>query len=872
MTNTWRVGLVALAVTCLVVPGRAAGPITYDFEGASIGTFTPFAQTVGGVTATFSSPLDLTGPKFSVQSASTTFFTLSLFSGRYLYPNNLGVAPLRITFSAPLGSISLTFATAESHIASRMYLSAYLGATPVGTINTPGAYIAGDTYPQGTITFDAAVFDRVELSVPPQGAEPAVAFMVDTVVVNTAAPPAPALQATWNLEEGDGQVAADSVGTNVGQLGSTPAADANDPSWGAGRTGGGLSFAGTHYLQVPTAAALSPGTITLEAWVRSAVSPGVHQYVVAKGANPACTTGSYGLRTGDTAGLEFLVYGSGGSAVVSPPSSAALWDGRWHFAAATFDGLTARLFIDGEEIGAGTAAPSAFAIDYTAAPDQRLAIGSYLGGACGPGIMSFAGDIDQVSLWSGALTAADIAQRFLLLNLPFATETILSATPAGTSNQGEPVVLAASVTSNNGAPAGTVEFLDGADSLGIVPLVNGAAELTVSTLTLGSHTLSASFAPETGFDPSVSGSLVHTVVAPPPADTTTTLGVSPNPSVYTQEVTLTAAVAARGGAVPTGDVQFLDGGTLLGVAALSAGTATLTTSTLPVGSRTLTALFVGNPEFASSTSDTVSQIVEKANTATTLAVSPAAPAVGQVVTLTATVGMIAPASGPSSGDVGFYDGAALLGTVVLAGEQALLTTSALAAGSHRIVARYAGTPEANASESAAMLLTVSPAADATATVVTSSSNPVLLHRGPETVKYRAAVAPLSGTTIPTGTVAFYDNGVLIETRKLHHGEATVSVKYRTAGTHVITAAYSGSDVFSGSTSAPLTVIVTSSVAEWMTYWWRRHDGHWWTHRDDDRWRQDSDRDEWWRRSGPWDGGPPNFRRQAFAAGEPDDAP
>ena len=59
-------------------------------------------------------------------------------------------------------------------------------------------------------------------------------------------------------------------------------------------------------------------------------------------------------------------------------------------------------------------------------------------------------------------------------------------------------------------------------------------------------------------------------------------------------VTFTATVATTGTGTPVGSVQFFDGATSLGTVALNAsGQATLTTSTLPVGTRSITAQYLG---------------------------------------------------------------------------------------------------------------------------------------------------------------------------------------------------------------------------------------------------------------------------------------
>jgi hypothetical protein len=83
----------------------------------------------------------------------------------------------------------------------------------------------------------------------------------------------------------------------------------------------------------------------------------------------------------------------------------------------------------------------------------------------------------------------------------------------------------------------------------------------------------------------------------------TAVSSSRNPSTFGQTVTFTATVSATasGSATPTGTVTFLDDGTQLGVAALSRGTGTFTTTSLAVGSHTITASYGGDPNFNAST-------------------------------------------------------------------------------------------------------------------------------------------------------------------------------------------------------------------------------------------------------------------------------
>ena len=91
--------------------------------------------------------------------------------------------------------------------------------------------------------------------------------------------------------------------------------------------------------------------------------------------------------------------------------------------------------------------------------------------------------------------------------------------------------------------------------------------------------------------------------------TTITLSSSPNPSFGGQEVTLTAMVASPG-SVPSGTVTFFDGTTPLGTATLTdGGVATITVSSLLVGSHAISAQYSGDNVLSPSTSTVVIQVV-----------------------------------------------------------------------------------------------------------------------------------------------------------------------------------------------------------------------------------------------------------------------
>ena len=92
-----------------------------------------------------------------------------------------------------------------------------------------------------------------------------------------------------------------------------------------------------------------------------------------------------------------------------------------------------------------------------------------------------------------------------------------------------------------------------------------------------------------------------------PAASSTALSASATSITAGQSVTLTATVTGPSGntTTPTGTVTFKDGATTLGTGTLSAGVATYATTSLPIGSDSITAVYAGDTNFNGSTSSAV---------------------------------------------------------------------------------------------------------------------------------------------------------------------------------------------------------------------------------------------------------------------------
>ena len=164
------------------------------------------------------------------------------------------------------------------------------------------------------------------------------------------------------------------------------------------------------------------------------------------------------------------------------------------------------------------------------------------------------------------------------------------------------VLLAATVTSTNGTPTGSITFTDNGATLATQGLLNGTTSLTYTGLLAQTHTITATYTP-TGFF-AASSIACSEVVTPLP--TTSSLTVTPSTSTYGSSVTLTATVSPSvlpGPGIPTGVVTFYDGPTSIAVMPLDAsGHANFSTANLAVGAHTLTATYSGSTTFSSSTS------------------------------------------------------------------------------------------------------------------------------------------------------------------------------------------------------------------------------------------------------------------------------
>lgn len=403
-----------------------------------------------------------------------------------------------------------------------------------------------------------------------------------------------------------------------------------------------------------------------------------------------------------------------------------------------------------------------------------------------------------VATYSGNSGYATSASAGLTQVVQLATTTVQVSSSINPSYGGNEVAFTAVVSGNGGVPTGTVTFLDGTTQIGQGSLnASGQVSVKISSLTPGTHTITASYGGDAEDSPGTSA--LSQIVQQ--AATAISLVSSNNPAIAGTAITFGATVSSNG-SIPSGQLELMEGSNVLATSSISAtGAAQFTLNALSVGTHNLVAYFPGSTLNAAATSAPVVQIINAGNTATILASSANPSSVGSGVTFSATV---TGQGNQPTGTVTFSEGANALGTGVLNSQGvAVFSTSSLTLGAHSITANYAGDSTHNASAPATLLQEVQ---QITATSLTSSLNPSLVG---DSIVVTTNVTGGSNQSV-TGNVSFYDAGALLGTAALNSGTASLAVSTLGAGSHIIIAKYSGDQGSLPSQSATLTQVVNTA--------------------------------------------------------------
>lgn len=204
------------------------------------------------------------------------------------------------------------------------------------------------------------------------------------------------------------------------------------------------------------------------------------------------------------------------------------------------------------------------------------------------------------------------------------TMTVLS-TSADPSVYGQALTIQASVAttvlpSAAVTPTGTVIFKTGGTTIGVgsIDPVTGIATVVTSALPVGPQTLSAAYAGDGSFGPSMDTEPQTVLKAD--VDVTVSTESGGSSTLFGEPETFIAMIAAQPPAtgLPTGTVDFRDGASpIAGCAArpVVEGVAVCTTAALPVGARTVHADYGGDANFNTGTGSRAHTVTDSADLA-----------------------------------------------------------------------------------------------------------------------------------------------------------------------------------------------------------------------------------------------------------------
>jgi hypothetical protein len=280
---------------------------------------------------------------------------------------------------------------------------------------------------------------------------------------------------------------------------------------------------------------------------------------------------------------------------------------------------------------------------------------------------------------------------------------------------------------------------------------------------------------------SAAGSMYTLVPAPVPVLSQTTLLLAAQ-SVYGMP---SATIGVTTNALPpTGNVELLDGTTVVATTPLKNGTVVVSLASLPVGAHQIQAIYAGDAFNASSASASVKLNITPASL--TVSATPLSAAYGAALpALTGTIaGLLAQDVATTS--VQFSTSATAVSPV----------------GTYSILATLTGASSANYAlivSASSGIFTIVPAASSLALQTPSSSSyaglPILL----------TAQVTSSTAAVPSGVVQFFDAGTLIATQTTSSGVVSTTYIPSASGTHSLTASFGDNPNFLPSSSAALVV-------------------------------------------------------------------
>jgi hypothetical protein len=820
-TKTFTIALVTTSLTLTTTPATptagSAPTVSSTLTTATCGSILP----TGTITYTLSGTASSIPDTVTVSSCTTpvSFSLPTLVAGTYTL---LASYSGDTNYAATSTTITFTIAAITTNLTvSATTLTPVVGSTPTITSNLTAA-TCGSTPPTGTITY--------VLSGTTSGTEDTVTVTSCTTPVSF---PLPALTAgAYTLTAtytGDKNYAASTstLTLTVAQIATnlTLSTPTTTPAVGS-------TPAITSSLTPATCAATLPtGTIT---YALSGTTTASWQYTVSSCTTPVSfslptlTAGSYSLTatySGDknyaasTSTLTLTVAQVATTLTVSTPSLTP--------AVGSTPTITSSLTAAtcGVTLPTGTIT---YALSGTTTASWQYTVSSCTTPVSFNLPVLTAGSYTLTGSYNGNTNYAASSASLTLTVSKVSSSVVVTPSTTAPALGSTPTVTATVTFASCGSvlPTGTVSFTEDAVSEGTSSITQSCpatASITLPAQTTGSHALIGAYSGDTNYSTSTSASVTVTVPKSP-----TTVTISPvvitSPTVG-GSLTVTATVTPStyyGTTAPSGTVDILEGGAIVGTGTLSGDPATVSIA-VPLtvaGADTLTAAYLGDTNYAASTTTTGTTVtVAKGSTSATVTAT-GTPTLGSLNTSWVLTATIVPTSTTPvlTGMVSFYDGTALLGSGTVTSSSAgyVATFTALLANniSHSITAIYSGDSNWLVSTSAAYVIPAETLPDTvTLTANVSTATPGLA------VILTATVTPTTASTVetnPTGNVIFYDGTKVIGTVALttstgNSSTAQLITETLPGGTDSITASYVGDTYYNSGTSNSLILDVENFV-------------------------------------------------------------
>lgn len=176
-----------------------------------------------------------------------------------------------------------------------------------------------------------------------------------------------------------------------------------------GKIGVGAGLNGTTSY-ISTAGTVSATAYTINAWIKtSATSPlNIDAIVVQDYVNGGSSFRVFQLGLNTSNFLRFIRFDSGNNVITNITGTSALNDGNWHMVTATFDNTVGSIiYVDGVNKNSDVVTTN----NHTGTT-QPLLFGADNGGTAGALADFWAGSIDEIGIWSRAISSSEVTQLY----------------------------------------------------------------------------------------------------------------------------------------------------------------------------------------------------------------------------------------------------------------------------------------------------------------------------------------------------------------------------------------------------------------------------------------------------------------------------